>query len=76
MNQEELQAFLSEKLPDCTVRVSSPDGYHFEAEVVGERFAGMNRVKRQQTVYAVVSHLLADNTVHALSLKVRTPDEL
>ncbi|WP_369602557.1 BolA/IbaG family iron-sulfur metabolism protein [Hahella sp. SMD15-11] len=76
MNQEELQAYLSEKLPDCQVRVSSPDGYHFEAEVVGERFAGLSRVRRQQVVMACVSDLLADNTVHALSLKVRTPDEL
>lgn len=51
------------------------DGSHFKAIVVGELFAGMSRVKKQQTVYAPLMEYIADNRIHALSIKAYTPEE-
>ncbi|KAA5781913.1 BolA family iron metabolism protein IbaG [Yersinia pestis] len=51
------------------------DGSHFQVIVVGELFADMNRVKKQQAVYAPLIEYIADNRIHALSIKAYTPQE-
>lgn len=51
------------------------DGSHFQAIVVGALFDGMSRVKKQQTVYAPLMEYIADNRIHALSIKAYTPEE-
>jgi len=51
------------------------DGTHFEVIAVGGLFAGMSRVKKQQTVYGPLKEFIADNRIHALSIKAFTPDE-
>ena len=52
------------------------DGYHFEATVVSEAFAGKRPVARQQMVYATVQSHIASGELHALSLKTLTPAEV
>ena len=39
------------------------------------RFEGMSRVKQQQTIYAPLMEYIADNRIHALSIKAYTPEE-
>jgi len=51
------------------------DGSHFQAIVVSALFDGMSRVKKQQTVYAPLMEYIADNRIHALSIKAYTPEE-
>lgn len=51
------------------------DGHHFEAIIVSREFAGMNRVKRQQRVYATVKDHLDTGVLHALSMQTLTPEE-
>lgn len=51
------------------------DGSHFQAIVVGALFDGMSRVKKQQAVYAPLMAYIADNRIHALSIKAYTPEE-
>ncbi|MBU9834925.1 BolA family iron metabolism protein IbaG [Rahnella sp. L72c] len=51
------------------------DGSHFQVIVVGAMFDGMSRVKKQQTVYAPLMEYIADNRIHALSIKAYTPEE-
>ncbi|AZZ90866.1 MULTISPECIES: BolA family protein [unclassified Hahella] len=74
MQPEALQEILQEKLSDCEVRVEG-DGYHYQVVAVGERFAGLSPVKKQQAVYSCIHDLIADGTVHAVSIKTYTPDE-
>ncbi len=74
MSPEELQTILQEKLHDCEVQVSG-DGYHYEVVAVGERFAGLSPVKKQQAVYGCINDLIVDGTVHAVSIKTYTPAE-
>ncbi len=55
-----------------------PDGgigeTHFHVRMVTDAFAGVSRVERQRRVHAVLAEELR-GTVHALSLKLQTPDE-
>lgn len=48
---------------------------HYSVTVVSPAFAGMNRIERSRAVHAALaSEFLCG--LHALSLRVRTPDEL
>lgn len=52
-----------------------PEGEsHFSVEIVSESFAGKSRVERQRLVYAALSEEMATD-IHALALKILTPDE-
>ncbi|MSL30381.1 BolA/IbaG family iron-sulfur metabolism protein [Escherichia coli] len=51
------------------------DGSHFQVIAVGELFDGMSRVKKQQTVYGPLMEYIADNRIHAVSIKAYTPAE-
>lgn len=51
------------------------EGSHFQVIAVSAQFDGVSRVKKQQMVYAPLSALIADGTVHALSIKAFTPEE-
>ncbi len=48
-------------------------GGHFRALIVSPKFAGMNRVKAQQLVYASMGDWMG-NEIHALSIKTSTPE--
>jgi BolA protein len=48
-------------------------GGHFRAVIVSERFAGLNRIKAQQLVYAAVGDWMG-REIHALSMKTFTPE--
>lgn len=51
------------------------EGGKYEIYIVSELFEGMNRVKKQQAVYAPIKSLLADGSVHAVTIKALTPAE-
>jgi acid stress-induced BolA-like protein IbaG/YrbA len=50
------------------------DGAHFEAVIVSPRFAGLNRVRQHQLVYAALGDRMREE-IHALSMKTYSPDE-
>lgn len=60
---------------DCTHLVVEGDGQHFEAMIVSTAFSGLNRVKRQQRVNAVLSPHFDTGVLHALSMQCLTPEE-
>ena len=47
---------------------------HFTVEIVAAGFAGLSRVERQRRVNAVLADLL-ETRIHALALRVSTPDK-
>lgn len=49
-------------------------GTHIRALIVSDEFDGMSRVKRHQKIYQLLSPLM-DNPIHALALKIFTPNE-
>ena len=50
------------------------DGAHFEAVIVSPNFAGLNRVRQHQLVYAALGGRMREE-IHALSMKTFSPEE-
>ncbi len=50
-------------------------GGHLSAKIVSNVFSGLSTVARHRAVYALVADLMP-HRIHALSLTVKTPEEL
>lgn len=74
MQAEEVRERLASALPDCEIEVQN-DGNRFLVVAVGDRFSDLSRVKRQQLIYAELNDLLAEGTIHALTIRAMTPEE-
>lgn len=57
---------------ECTVR---GEGSHYEVTVVGDIFAGLRPVKRQQLVYAALNEQISDGSIHAVNINTYTSEE-
>lgn len=68
MDTNEIKQVLMDKLA-LTDAIVTGDGSHFQVIAVGDLFDGMSRVKQQQAVYAPLMEYIADNRIHALSIK-------
>ncbi len=74
MENSEIESALMSALPLQEVHVSG-DGSHFQVIAIGELFAELSRVKKQQAVYAPLMEFISDNRIHAVSIKTFTPEE-
>jgi len=70
----EVKKLLDEALNLQEVHVKG-EGNHFEVIAVDACFDGMNRVKKQQLIYGPLMEHIQRNDIHALSIKVYTPEE-
>ena len=75
MDKKEIENKLMQSLALSHVYVLSDDDSHFQVIAVGELFSALSRVKKQQVVYAPLAEYIADNRIHALSIKTYTPTE-
>lgn len=50
-------------------------GGHFRVLVVSEAFAGKPRIQRHRLVYEAMGDAMRRDTIHALAIDARTPDE-
>lgn len=71
---DDLRSRLDEAFADAQVTVAG-EGNRFEIDIVSASFDGLNRVKRQQAVYAVIGGLIASGAIHAVTIRAATPDE-
>ena len=74
MQAQDIQALLEAKLESCEVNVQG-DGSHFDITVISVMFDGLRAVKKQQIVYAVLSEEIASGAIHAVNMKLYTPQE-
>lgn len=74
MDVEEIQRILCDSLEGCDVRVEG-EGNHLNIIAIGETFVGKRPVQRQQQVYAVLKEHIADGVIHAVNMKLYTPEE-
>ncbi len=72
---EQIKACIEAELKFSELDVQG-EGGKYEIYIVSELFEGMNRVKKQQAVYAPIKSLLADGSVHAVTIKALTPAEV
>ncbi|MEC8454401.1 MAG: BolA/IbaG family iron-sulfur metabolism protein [Pseudomonadota bacterium] len=54
MESSQIVALLEAAFPNCKISVEGSDG-KFTVSAVGDAFAGLNAVKRQQAVYGVLN---------------------
>lgn len=69
-----IEQLLMQQLALAEVYVKS-EGSHFNIIAVGECFDGLSRVKKQQAVYKPLQQMIADNVMHAVSIKAYTPTQ-
>ena len=74
MHPTEIESILRAALALDELYVQGDNG-HFQVIAVSALFAGMSRVKKQQTIYAPITEQIASNAIHALSIKAFTPEE-
>ena len=74
MAAEEIEAMIVAAIPDARVDITDlkGDGDHYAARVTSEMFAGMNRVRQHQAVYAALKGKMGTE-LHALQLETSSP---
>ncbi|MFN8545956.1 MAG: BolA/IbaG family iron-sulfur metabolism protein [Candidatus Binatia bacterium] len=72
-NPDEIERAIAAAFPGCRVAAADTTGGgdHFEVEVVAADFAGRSLVEQHRMVYGALGPLMP--TIHALSLRTRTP---
>lgn len=75
MDADTLRGLVEQGLPNARVEAQGGDG-RYQLVVVDDAFDGLNRVQRQQRVYACINDVIRDGSVHAVSITARTPAEL
>ena len=74
MNPQQVADIIEGGLGDSQAMVTSEDNVHFEAIVIAPAFVGKKPIVRHQMVYSTLGAAVG-NEIHALALKVFTPDE-
>ena len=74
MPAEEIEAMILAAFPDAVVELRdlAGDGDHYAARVISPSFAGMNRVRQHQAVYAALKGKMGTD-LHALQLETLVP---
>lgn len=74
MQSSDIKALLEARLENCEFHIQG-EGCNFQVIAIGEAFADLSPVKRQQLVYGALSDEIASGAVHAVSLKTYTPTQ-
>jgi acid stress-induced BolA-like protein IbaG/YrbA len=72
MQAEEIKQLLASAIESESIDVKV-EGSHVDVVVVSHAFEGLNPVKKQQMVYAVLDKQIADGSIHAVNMKTYTP---
>lgn len=72
MDPNHIEQLIKQHLPEADVTVTSPDNVHFSAQVISERFVGLNRIAQHRLVHAALGADLGE-AIHALSLVTQVP---
>jgi acid stress-induced BolA-like protein IbaG/YrbA len=74
MEDEEIITRIQDVYPDAVIEVDGED-CSFEIRVSSKAFAGMRPLQRQQSILSIFSAELQSGKLHALGVKVKTPEE-
>ena len=75
MAADDIERLIRSAIPDAevTIRDLAGDGDHYAARVVSASFAGMNRIRQHQAVYAALGGRVGGE-LHALQLETAVPE--
>lgn len=74
MQTTEVEQIIKQQIENIEVKVQS-DGSHYQVIAIGEVFAGLSPVKKQQLIYSCLNTHILDGTIHAVIIKTYTPEE-
>lgn len=74
MDAQEIEAKLRDAIDLEDIQVKT-DGSHVEVIAVSNAFSELSRVKQQQLIYAPLSDVIADGSIHAVTIKAYTPEQ-
>jgi len=74
MQAQEVKQIIESQLEGCQV-ITAGEGCDFQITVIGEMFAGLSPVKKQQSVYACLQDQIASGAIHAITIKTYTPEQ-
>ena len=74
MNAKHIEQMIAAGLPCEHVHIEG-DGRHWFGTIVSARFEGLRLIQRHQLVYGTLGDKMANDEVHALSMKTCTPAE-
>ncbi|QEM81323.1 MULTISPECIES: BolA family protein [Halomonas] len=74
MQPSDVKALLESRVDGCEFHIQG-EGCNFQVIAVGDRFAGLTPVKRQQLIYGALAEEIASGALHAISIKTFTPDQ-
>ena len=74
MNPDELIALIQRHIPDAQVTPAG-EGCSFNLSIVSASFAGESLIKRHRRVMVALNDLIANGTLHAVTLQTHTPEE-
>jgi len=69
-----IRDLLAAELPGCELSVDGGGG-KFQLAATGTVFAGLGQVKRQQLIYQHLNDHIVSGAIHAISMKLLTPEE-
>jgi len=70
--KDQIVAAVAAGIPGARID-AAVEGNRAEITVVSETFAGMSRVQKQQAVYACIQRLIADGSLHAVTIRALVP---
>lgn len=68
MQASEVENLIQSAIPGTRVEAMG-EGCSFQLNVVSDELAALGPVKRQQAIYAVLNPLIADGSIHAVTMK-------
>jgi acid stress-induced BolA-like protein IbaG/YrbA len=71
---EEITNIIVAALSDAEINVSGGDG-KYQIQVIADIFAGLNSVKRQQTIYRIINEHISSGAIHAVNMSLLTQEE-
>jgi acid stress-induced BolA-like protein IbaG/YrbA len=74
MESEAIKSLLQQHFSGASLDVTV-EGSHVNLDIVSDVFEGLNTLKRQQKVYAVLTEHIASGVIHAVNMKTRTVQE-
>jgi len=74
LDPQQLESWIAAGIA-CEHLAVEGDGHHFSALIVSQEFDGLNRVKRQQRINAILKARFDSGELHALSMQTLTPAE-
>lgn len=72
MQPQDVKALLETRIESCDFHVSG-EGCNFQVIAVGDVFATLTPVRRQQFIYEALANEIASGELHAISIKTYTP---